>query len=869
MMKRYTLILLSIAAVLLYACTQDIIAYPEQEQGEGLVLNLIPSGMDILTKTTPNADPTRPGDFDGNFNENILGTEVDLFFFRSSAGFDTPSVYNKRHRVNQRGVVQLPISPADIVTIFGSNIKDTPAKVVVVANFSGTPIDHSRHYTVNELRSMGLATANFKTQFPQEKFVMISDNEDAENPSPMVTITLSNPTSANPVTGTVMMKRVAAKVTFRLTVADEIRVVNVKRDQSGAVVDRTLETWTPQKDNITAYMQYALKHGYLGGEPQPVPVTVPLGSVPDNLPDIFAYGNRPMVATTDEIERTRIPVTGLDNQDPPQPIYGDPVSSMFTVYEVASDVSTTPATPGPFYTYPVTWTAGAAGEPFIKLIIPWKNGNNVKFYYYKVPFKKAPLESNHWYQMTIDVQILGGEDTDPVPLEASYKVVDWVPGTTATATVESARYLSVPKTEWVMYNIDELTIPITSSHDVQIVGYTVKQAATTQSPYASGRAFTSGDKAQAASWIGSNPSIYNPFTDTRTTIDATTTVGTVYATKPNYNAANYNGAPIPATSSATSWFPTARLTRDQIVFVHALNNDMETSNYDIAPYYIRFRVQHKDDHTYYRDIIIEQRPAIVIEAQRNSDMGAVNNYGHTTNDGYAYENGSKPSTSSNRLNTNFNMYIIETSVLPTTGPLKDFILGDPREESYTARPGNANTNTFVQAATVNRGNNQRLAYYYPAGADELYDDYLAPKFRIASSFGASSTMSRDAAIRRCASYQEDGYPAGRWRLPTVAEIKFMAQLTDDGYIPRLLGSSDTSTSDQYSYYWCNSVAVRVPNAGKTGTVEKVSRTSDSNVRCVYDEWFWENTQYETVTKTTFTWGDQTRATVVRTKAAIN
>ena len=105
------------------------------------------------------------------------------------------------------------------------------------------------------------------------------------------------------------------------------------------------------------------------------------------------------------------------------------------------------------------------------------------------------------------------------------------------------------------------------------------------------------------------------------------------------------------------------------------------------------------------------------------------------------------------------MYVIETSVLPTTGVLKDFILGDPREDNYTPTPGNAGSNYFVTAAAIDGGNNRQLAYYYPAGADVLHDDYIAPKFRIASSFGASTTMSQANGIRRCASYQEDGYPA--------------------------------------------------------------------------------------------------------------
>ena len=48
--------------------------------------------------------------------------------------------------------------------------------------------------------------------------------------------------------------------------------------------------------------------------------------------------------------------------------------------------------------------------------------------------------------------------------------------------------------------------------------------------------------------------------------------------------------------------------------------------------------------------------------------------------------------------------------------------------------------------------------------------------------------------RRCASYQEDGYPAGRWRLPTKAEFQFILTQINYENLPQVYLSS-------YSY-WC-------------------------------------------------------------------
>ena len=42
---------------------------------------------------------------------------------------------------------------------------------------------------------------------------------------------------------------------------------------------------------------------------------------------------------------------------------------------------------------------------------------------------------------------------------------------------------------------------------------------------------------------------------------------------------------------------------------------------------------------------------------------------------------------------------------------------------------------------------------------------------------------------RCAGYQEAGYPAGRWRVPTMAEINYIVQLSGWGVIPSLFSES--------------------------------------------------------------------------------
>ena len=101
----------------------------------------------------------------------------------------------------------------------------------------------------------------------------------------------------------------------------------------------------------------------------------------------------------------------------------------------------------------------------------------------------------------------------------------------------------------------------------------------------------------------------------------------------------------------------------------------------------------------------------------------------------------------------------------------------------------------------------------------------------------NSSQSENAK-RRCASYQENGYPAGRWRLPTKAEINFVLNLSNNGYIPALFDGT---------YF---------DGSGK-GNTSSGGSSSNYGVRCVYDLWFWgDKAPLKDGAENTFTWGDQ-------------
>lgn len=125
---------------------------------------------------------------------------------------------------------------------------------------------------------------------------------------------------------------------------------------------------------------------------------------------------------------------------------------------------------------------------------------------------------------------------------------------------------------------------------------------------------------------------------------------------------------------------------------------------------------------------------------------------------------------------------------------------------------------------------------------------LAPSFRVASSYGACTKISYDNARRRCASYQEDGYPAGRWRIPTAAEVMYIISLSEQGTIPTLF-----TTTYGGNGYWCANGSIIADTSNKAVFTDG-DFSSTHSVRCVYDEWYWGD--FQITPRTSFRWGDQ-------------
>ena len=81
--------------------------------------------------------------------------------------------------------------------------------------------------------------------------------------------------------------------------------------------------------------------------------------------------------------------------------------------------------------------------------------------------------------------------------------------------------------------------------------------------------------------------------------------------------------------------------------------------------------------------------------------------------------------------------------------------------------------------------------------------------------------------KRAATYQEAGYPAGRWRLPTEAEIAFMIDMQILGVIPTVWGGT--------TRYWCADGRAVYNNGGHP---DFIPTSGNHYNRFVYDLWYW-------------------------------
>ena len=676
----------------------------ESSSADGIRLEFVCSQQ--ATKAT-----TKPGDDD--YNENTL-TTIDYFLYpEGEMGSDA---YIKG-RVNLQGRTSynVLVNTSQLSHLFSGAAPGSKCDVYAIANYPGATTDFDAASDTLTLHNLAISN-HFNSAEVQTNFVM----------SGHAKATVDNKNKTRAASGTVNLNRAATKVTFECKIKSSVEIKNYILDGDGERVDSTFTTWVPLLSQMGAYLVNSYSAGTVGGTRQTI-----------NPGALDRYSQR-------------------------------------TLTDSDSDGWYTCA---PFYSYPHEWHSGDENEPFIKLVVPWAYLNaqgqqeGQKQFYYKVPCPGLKMDANTWYHIRLDVAILGGDDFEAMlEVAGEYYVMSWNTQTIvqADAEIKDARYISSPSNKYNMYNVNDLDVLITSSHDAELNLKSVT---------------------------------YYDFKNGRNT-DYTTT------------ARNNN------------WITYDDVSRTFSIN-HALNNDSSTSTFDSSPYVFTFEIRHADDHNYTTgDIVVTQYPAMYINELQSNKYAFLNGTANNArNDVTGYDDSSNSLstlTSRNSItdtgdNTNSHMYRI--SVTSVTG--LPYTIGDTRlwGDSQNVTTLNSLSN-YMETSAIN-------------------EDMIAPEFMVASSVGKTQPLEFKYAATRCAAYQESGFPAGRWRLPTKAEILFLINLSEKGKIPELFTPDDNLSGGGY---WCSSGVVYPLTNGTVQYLDfEAARSYHNNTnwpRCIYDTWYW-------------------------------
>lgn len=546
-----------------------------------------------------------------------------------------------------------------------------------------------------------------------------------------------------------------------------------------------------------------------------------------------------------------------DSNNDPAYIYSAQNSDIFNIENIKfANISGKLTINTPIYTYPTYWKENEKLRTYFVLAIKWNRKEDgvikeTKTTYYEINVNAGGsyTQRNRHYKIIQEVGVLGSETLSDATLlyPCTYLILDWGStkdntsinnNTHSDANLGSFKYLVVDEVVTEMKNVFSKQIYFFSSDPIDLNTAKIEWE------------YTGGTTSEALTFVDKeiqdSEATIDPITgDITYTIENTETIDGIT----NRIQGDYALKVIIHNSD-----PTDDKDRSYIFIEHYLDNNMtETSDY--TEYTITLNVAHADNNKYNQTIKITQYPMISIVAEMNSYYKDDNNPDNDNdNRGGVYVNASEKTKGNYGgahgligSNKNPNRYIISVTSLAKGS---SYIIGDPRNNNVSNPPGISEFVTDETMKYTGDTNNRKLKYYHPTIETDVTKNMISPQFMIASSYGVTNPVNKDGARNRCASYQEDGYPAGRWRVPTQAEVEYIVQLSADGIIPVLFGDASENT---ITNYWSANGAIGVnAQAGTTTTDVSFTNSSTMSVRCVYDTWYWT----DKCDKTDFTWGDK-------------
>ena len=748
-------------------------------------------------------------------------SQFDWFFYPDATGTSAP-VYHGHVTVGESGLTFSGNEP-DASRVdengyhLGFNVKTNYADlkgsyyVYVLANYDG--IDHN----ASDLKLTTLLAKTMETQWDElnddevagpdyediADFVMDSYSGDDKAKYPQLVplsaakagIYFTETAADGEGILTVGLRRVAAKMTFTLNISERLP----DPSNNGTY-------WRPltKSSNFVAYLVNAVSYAEVKGEPQDAE-----DMAPERITGNTVITGGHQISYDSKHAKT---ATDADEED-------EDYSPL--VWEL-----------DPFYTYPVEFETESNNAPYLKIALPWENvdadGNLVNqgatLFYYKVylydPDTKEPLasyERNNHYIVAVNVNVLGGSPEDYTTLKTNYYVADWqAPAGGTYGGYMAPRYLDV-RSEYYIYGDNSTTIAVTSSHPIS-----------TQIRSVSQKTISGGNKMTT----------------------------------------------VPSTAKAT---PDGRVA---FTFEYPLNTTMAGGDMDITLITWTVRVSHADDSSIYEDVTIYQYPSIYGEQRRTGYAATApsSSFSNTTDARYTFLNATRynySGTGTAVQANNAGVYLGSINggspesrdklilTVTTLASLQDVIafkkdgtnikfsdvaIGDPRVRISTLWGEDALTHQDLTWSRTDLGQaTNYIDNYLVASPDN--NKYIAPRFMFPAGRLGSNRINSDletggswrANAERCAAYQEGGYPAGRWRLPTEAEVAFCKQLQDEGYISGMYYPGNRYWTASGTYYLDGEVIDPADEADSERQGTGKYRTASS--RCVYDLWYWGEDPY--------------------------
>lgn len=787
-------ILLAFSVILCVSCVDQMNDRDSTGKEGEYVLDLAVNCLKPGTKADPELWPGID-----KYNENEVAY-VDWYIFRSADDTGEALLHDRATVTQEEGQTEgLKVTELDM----GQYVSDTQKSFYVYTIANMPELEHAEMpVKLADLQALSLTAGfNNETFTAQTSFVMSAGQGFTFTQPGLLTVTNK-------------LSRRASKVSINMNVIPAIDQFTIESDGTWSYV----RTWYPELASVQAYLSFA--------NAETTVAAAPATYDQDKFFTYYRTGFKPAFNYTGGPEA-----------------YSEAVPTTTPVW--SNDAWRWKVQGSPFYSYPMQWTVDSPQAPFLKVILKWTayketvdevtvdgetklvprreksqldpiEEHRNKEFFYKVPLPGTVLNANDWYDLTFNISILGSTaDELPVELVGQYCVMNWSdPDIHAGGELKQGRYLSVASDTYYMYGVDDIEIPVVSSHALETGAAVV----------------TSREVRYKGSWV--------------TTGDSDTP----------YQVRNLSSRSLSVTAPGDG--------RSVLKFENPLNTDLDE---DLDCYQMRFTLQvmHNDGAgPAPKTITIYQYPPIYVESKAGGNAmvdgyyGNVNGHFHGTGTGNNPGGDSGTSDSSGSLtqtpyapignyaNRQKTMTVITISsfgansryTLPNGGGTFDYLIADPRVPSGFTR----NSLAAHFKGEYNQSNTgTRLVNWKDEEASgvkvgsTVTPNFIAPRFMVSSRWGKMGNWTNpqdrfNTVQKRCATYQEAGYPAGRWRLPTEAEIMFIAKLQGEGFIDELYTSTGHSISATGSVFTVS---------GKN--VSYSDNINDGNsCRCVYDLWYW-------------------------------